>query len=161
MNVYFIVSGHIQLRCKSEVEYRCEYRNTSILWIDFHHRLHNCIHMHAMKSMYSTSVFMAGSVLVLLLSLMSNTESFLFAPTMSAKFRSLTSILGKNSQKVDDAMLDKILEVAIDASKKAGDIIIGNYGGAEITKTKANSRDLLTLIDPLCEMVSILLLKTD
>jgi len=35
--------------------------------------------------------------------------------------------------------------------KKAGDIILGNSGGAEITKHKANSRDLLTLIDPLCE----------
>jgi myo-inositol-1(or 4)-monophosphatase len=43
--------------------------------------------------------------------------------------------------------------VAIEASKKAGDIILGNAGGAEVTKSKANSRDLLTLIDPLCEKV--------
>ena len=49
------------------------------------------------------------------------------------------------------ADLDAILEVAIDASKKAGEIIIGNSGPTEVTKTKANSKDLLTLIDPLCE----------
>lgn len=55
-------------------------------------------------------------------------------------------------------MLDQILEVAIIASKKAGDIIIGNAGGAEITQRKANSRDLLTLIDPLCEKVNVLCL---
>lgn len=53
----------------------------------------------------------------------------------------------------DDALLDQILQVAIDASKKAGDIILGNAGGAEVTERKANSRDLLTLIDPLCEKV--------
>ena len=50
-------------------------------------------------------------------------------------------------------LLDKVLEVAIDASKKAGVIIMGNATGAEVTKLKANSRDLLTLIDPLCEKV--------
>lgn len=51
----------------------------------------------------------------------------------------------------NDKTLDEVLEVAIDASKKAGAIILGNAGGAEVTKCKANSRDLLTLIDPLCE----------
>uniref|UniRef100_A0A7S2W9W7 Inositol-1-monophosphatase n=1 Tax=Eucampia antarctica TaxID=49252 RepID=A0A7S2W9W7_9STRA len=50
-------------------------------------------------------------------------------------------------------MLNSVLKVAIDASKKAGEIIVGNAGGAEVTKTKANSRDLLTLIDPLCEKI--------
>lgn len=44
-----------------------------------------------------------------------------------------------------------MLEVATKAAKKAGDIILGNAGGAEVTERKANSRDLLTLIDPLCE----------
>jgi len=52
---------------------------------------------------------------------------------------------------LDDALLDQVLNVAMDASKKAGEIIIGNAGGAEVTQCKANSRDLLTLIDPLCE----------
>ncbi|GAX15064.1 myo-inositol-1(or 4)-monophosphatase [Fistulifera solaris] len=50
-----------------------------------------------------------------------------------------------------EEVLDHILEVAIEASTKAGAIILGNAGGAEITERKANSRDLLTLIDPLCE----------
>jgi len=48
-------------------------------------------------------------------------------------------------------ILDALLEVAIVASEKAGDIILGNAGGAEVSERKANSRDLLTLIDPLCE----------
>lgn len=54
---------------------------------------------------------------------------------------------------LDDALLDQVLEVAIDASRKAGEIIIGNAGGAEVSERKANSRDLLTLIDPLCEKI--------
>ncbi|EED86243.1 predicted protein, partial [Thalassiosira pseudonana CCMP1335] len=47
--------------------------------------------------------------------------------------------------------LDLLLSTAIAASQKAGEIILGNAGGAEVLKSKANSRDLLTLIDPLCE----------
>ncbi|KAL7517384.1 hypothetical protein ACHAWX_002334 [Stephanocyclus meneghinianus] len=47
--------------------------------------------------------------------------------------------------------LESLLSVAIAASKKAGEIILGNAGGAEVTERKANSRDLLTLVDPLCE----------
>jgi myo-inositol-1(or 4)-monophosphatase len=54
---------------------------------------------------------------------------------------------------LDDALLDQVLEVAMDASRKAGEIILGNAGGAEVTERKANSRDLLTLIDPLCEKI--------
>lgn len=41
--------------------------------------------------------------------------------------------------------------MGISASKKAGDIILGNASGAQVSERKANSRDLLTLIDPLCE----------
>ena len=47
--------------------------------------------------------------------------------------------------------LQSVLQVAIKASRAAGEIILGNAGGAEVTNRKANSRDLLTLIDPLCE----------
>ena len=50
-------------------------------------------------------------------------------------------------------LLNQILKVAIDASENAGSIILGNAGGVEVTERKANSRDLLTLIDPLCEKV--------
>jgi hypothetical protein len=60
----------------------------------------------------------------------------------------------------DDALLDQILQVAIDASKKAGEIILGNAGGVEVTERKANSRDLLTLIDPLCEKVRSVTIHT-
>jgi myo-inositol-1(or 4)-monophosphatase len=52
---------------------------------------------------------------------------------------------------VNPELLAEILGVATDAAKKAGDVILGNAGGAEVTERKANSRDLLTLIDPLCE----------
>lgn len=52
---------------------------------------------------------------------------------------------------VDAETLGNVLGVATEAAKKAGDIILGNAGGAEVTERKANSRDLLTLIDPLCE----------
>ena len=51
----------------------------------------------------------------------------------------------------DPELLTKVLSVATGAAKKAGDIILGNSGGAEVAERKANSRDLLTLIDPLCE----------
>ena len=60
---------------------------------------------------------------------------------------------------IDQGMLDKVLKVAIDASKKAGDIILGNAGGAEVTQNKANSRDLLTMVDPLCEKVSTIIIR--
>ena len=47
--------------------------------------------------------------------------------------------------------LKELLSVAIEASKQAGNIIAENASGAAITERKANSRDLLTEIDPLCE----------
>jgi len=55
--------------------------------------------------------------------------------------------------KMTDDDLQSLLSVAVDASKKAGEIILGNAGGAEVMECKANSRDLLTLVDPLCEKV--------
>lgn len=64
---------------------------------------------------------------------------------------SSTSAVEEESTFPTKEELEKLLSVAIDASKKAGDIIIGNAGGAEVEKCKANTRDLLTLIDPLCE----------
>merc|ERR1719221_757392 len=47
--------------------------------------------------------------------------------------------------------LEAVLEVAKAAATKAGEIILENAGGAEVTQTKFNSKDLLTLIDPLVE----------
>lgn len=52
---------------------------------------------------------------------------------------------------LDPKLLNDILEVAIDASHKAGAIILQNATGADVVKLKANARDLLTEIDPLCE----------
>jgi hypothetical protein len=70
--------------------------------------------------------------------------------TLSVLLQSSSSAVERN-----DALLNQVLQVAIAASKKAGEIILGNAGGAEVTERKANSRDLLTLIDPLCETVSL------
>lgn len=50
-----------------------------------------------------------------------------------------------------EEILDLILSTAINAARKAGIIILENSKGAEVKKTKANSKDLLTLIDPMCE----------
>ena len=47
----------------------------------------------------------------------------------------------------------QLLEAAIKASTEAGKIIASNMGGTEVSKLKANPRDLLTEIDPLCESV--------
>jgi len=68
------------------------------------------------------------------------------AGTATAKVASIK--LEKNE---DALFLEKVLEVAVDAAKKAGAIILGNAGGKEVSKLKANSKDLLTEIDPLCE----------
>jgi myo-inositol-1(or 4)-monophosphatase len=50
-----------------------------------------------------------------------------------------------------DELLNQIQTVAVDASRKACEILMGNVAGAEVIERKANSRDLLTLLDPLCE----------
>jgi myo-inositol-1(or 4)-monophosphatase len=51
----------------------------------------------------------------------------------------------------DDALLEEILQVAQAASQEASGIIANNARGAAVVQTKSTSRDLLTLIDPLCE----------
>ena len=52
-----------------------------------------------------------------------------------------------------DETLRSLLNIATKAAKLAGEIILGNAGGVDVLETKASSRDLLTLIDPLCEKV--------
>eukprot|EP00929_Paragymnodinium_shiwhaense_P073909 TRINITY_DN37780_c0_g1_i1.p1 TRINITY_DN37780_c0_g1~~TRINITY_DN37780_c0_g1_i1.p1 ORF type:complete len:344 (+),score=64.91 TRINITY_DN37780_c0_g1_i1:28-1032(+) len=49
------------------------------------------------------------------------------------------------------AELEAIREVAERAAKRAGELILQYRGGAEVTQRKANARDLLTEVDPLCE----------
>jgi len=113
------------------------------------------------------ALFLATNYLIL--------EALAFAPSHSIIQRPLTQKIGVasslntatrirsaitmssslNNDDVGDLpsseMLDSLLEVATQASKLAGEIILGNAGGADVLKSKANSRDLLTLIDPLCE----------
>jgi len=52
---------------------------------------------------------------------------------------------------LDQETLSALLEVAVDAARQAGGIIKENADRTTIERSKANSRDLLTLIDPLCE----------
>ena len=68
---------------------------------------------------------------------------------------SMSSITALNSQSLpSDETLSSLQQIAIKASKLAGEIILGNADGADVLKTKDSTRDLLTLIDPLCEKVS-------
>jgi len=61
----------------------------------------------------------------------------------------------KTTSTDNDDELSSLLDVAIHAAKLAGSIIVTNMEDKtnSITKTKDSSRDLLTLIDPLCENV--------
>lgn len=74
-----------------------------------------------------------------------------FHPRCNTLMMSRSGASTSTCSTLDEKTLQEVLSVAIHASKKAGDIILGNAGGAEVTNRKANSRDLLTMIDPLCE----------
>ena len=66
----------------------------------------------------------------------------------------MSSSTALNSQSPpSDETLSSLQQIAIKASKLAGEIL-GNADGADVLKTKDSTRDLLTLIDPLCEKVS-------
>jgi len=65
-----------------------------------------------------------------------------------------TTALSSQSSLPTDETLSSLQQIAIKASKLAGEIILGNADGAGVLKTKDSTRDLLTLIDPLCEKVS-------
>lgn len=53
----------------------------------------------------------------------------------------------------EDEKLKELLQVAVAASKKAGEIILKYTDGADVVETKSTSRDLLTTVDPQCEKV--------
>jgi len=75
--------------------------------------------------------------------------------TSTTRQSSSMSSTSLNSQSLPtDETLSSLLQIAIKASKLAGEIILGNAHGADVLKTKDSTRDLLTLIDPLCEKVS-------
>jgi hypothetical protein len=57
------------------------------------------------------------------------------------------------SAQPDTVLWREFLEVAVRAAQRAGDIIVAHDQGAAVVHHKANSRDLLTLIDPQCEKV--------
>lgn len=62
-------------------------------------------------------------------------------------------VVVRSSTSKDSDKLDACLAVAIDAAKQAGQVIRSHDKGAAVVNHKANSRDLLTVVDPLCEKV--------
>jgi hypothetical protein len=110
------------------------------------------------KSTTGTSMIKLALVVSVLL-VLSFASGFVVGPTSnSPQANNIVPRMSSQPAQVEESPADQetlkiVLAVAIEASRKAGDIILGNAGGAQVTKSKANSRDLLTLIDPLCEKV--------
>ena len=95
-------------------------------------------------------------LLLVSLAVVSVVDSFAAPKSYNFNLKSIARPMtsSNNIELPSQERLDSLLSVAITASKQAGEIILGNAGGADVLKSKANSRDLLTLIDPLCEKVS-------
>ena len=91
--------------------------------------------------------------------LLISVSGFITTPNRHHFFSASTSKMNRESNirasniDLTEPELKSILSAAVSAAKKAGDIIVSHSGGADVTKTKANPRDLLTLIDPLCEEI--------
>jgi len=83
------------------------------------------------------------------------TESRIITNNRQSSMSSSTALNSQSSLPTDET-LSSLQQIAIMASKLAGEIILGNADGADVLKTKDSIRDLLTLIDPLCEKVSLL-----
>ncbi|KAL3934953.1 MAG: hypothetical protein SGBAC_009430 [Bacillariaceae sp.] len=89
-------------------------------------------------------------LLILLLNLPTSLSFVAHRTGESCSSRHLTTF-SDTASNLDDVVLDSILQTAIDASKEAASIIRENAGGSTVVEKKSTSRDLLTLIDPLCE----------
>ena len=75
-----------------------------------------------------------------------------FRPTRQSRFAVVFPCRSSTVRaELDLETLTQLLEVAVDAAKKAGAIIKEHDDGSKVERSKANSRDLLTIIDPLCE----------
>ena len=113
-----------------------------------------CQPFHSFVTMVHAASY-CSSFLILILTISTARSFNIHSPLILQRSSKVSSNMVSDSQAsttpVSDSMLDEVLSVAIESSRKAGDIILGNAGGAEVTERKANSRDLLTLIDPLCE----------
>lgn len=80
-------------------------------------------------------ILSSGSAFVARSTLRDSTNKFGFA---RLSFDRSIGMKMSTETAADKETLEQVLDVAIDASKKAGEIIIGNAGGAEVTKCKAN-----------------------
>ena len=82
--------------------------------------------------------------------------SFVIGTKASCLQAPSSRLRSKQDQNPEDGnILDDILQIAVLASKNAGEIIRANSGGADVVEKKSTSRDLLTLVDPQCEKVRI------
>lgn len=64
---------------------------------------------------------------------------------------SLKDSVGTNEGLPDESTLNEVLKVAIEASKAACAIIKENADGTSEVEKKSTGRDLLTVVDPMCE----------
>lgn len=110
-------------------------------------------------------------LLLVVITRLSSSPSYAFAPALASRSRRrrrpISSLMMQKAAETsttpttkttstdndEDDELSSILDVAIHAAKLAGSIIVTNIQDKtnSVTKTKDSSRDLLTLIDPLCE----------
>ena len=80
-------------------------------------------------------------------------SSFVITSSKRSIITHRTTDTGLKMGSLPESELQSILDIATAAAKKAGEIIVQNSSGADVTKTKANSKDLLTMIDPMCEKI--------
>merc|ERR1711897_117274 len=62
-------------------------------------------------------------------------------------------LLSRNYSFNDDRNNFDVLKVAEIAAKKAGKVMLQNYGKVDVLKTKANVRDIVTAIDFDCQKI--------
>lgn len=76
-----------------------------------------------------------------------------FAPSSVIRGKLILNMQSEHNEKNVPSFtdLEEIRSIAMIAAKRAGEIILSNSSGMDVSKTKANARDLLTVIDPLCE----------
>lgn len=72
-------------------------------------------------------------------------------PSMKSLSMSTSSSPSSLSSDFTQVELESILDTAQKAARNAGNIILSNSAGVDVKELKANSRDLLTKIDLLCE----------
>lgn len=101
--------------------------------------------------MAASTLLPTGVTILILLGFQILAHGFVISGSKSPRQLSMASETSFSAQALDAEVISGLLNVAVDASKKAGAIIMEHAGGATVERSKANERDLLTLVDTLCE----------